>query len=66
MFSLSIFDPPDERILANCLQTIAAQTEIIQRLVASTRELTEALDIATKENKKLKEKQATLADRAIA
>jgi 5-methylcytosine-specific restriction endonuclease McrBC regulatory subunit McrC len=63
---LSLFDPPEERILANCLETIAKQTEIIQRLVASTRELTEALDLATKEIKKLKEKQAQNHDRAIA
>jgi 5-methylcytosine-specific restriction endonuclease McrBC regulatory subunit McrC len=63
---MSLFDPPEERVLANCLETIGKQTEIIQRLVASVRELTEALDLATKENKKLKEKQAQNLDRAIA
>jgi hypothetical protein len=63
---MSIFGPPEERILAACLENIARQTEIIQRLVQSNRELTEALDLATKELKKLREKQAQDRSMAIA
>ena len=56
----------EEQILTNALETISEQTRIIQGLVTSTKKLSEALEIATRELKKLRQKQKQSSDRVIA
>jgi hypothetical protein len=55
----------EDQILTNCLETISQQTRIIEGLVASQKKLSEALEIATRELKKLKEKSKQDSDRSI-
>jgi hypothetical protein len=55
----------EDQILTNCLQTIAEQTRVIEQLLASQKKLSEALEISTRELKKLKEKSKQDSDRSI-
>ena len=63
---MSLCDVPEERILVFCLDTISKQTEIIDKLVSSTRRLRDSLDIAVKELQRLRAKEKLESDRTIA
>jgi len=62
---MSVFDPPEEQIVANTLEALDKFTRIIQELVAANRLLQESLDISTKELKKLKERAKQATDRVV-
>lgn len=62
----SYFGPPEERILFAALENVSKQCQIIETLVRTNRELSEALDVASRELKKLRQKETQDSNKSIA
>jgi hypothetical protein len=63
---LSYFDNDHEKILSSSLSTITAQVDVIEGLLTANKRLSEALNAATREIKRLAEKTETSRNSAIA
>lgn len=61
----SYFGDDKERVLDSSLSTIAAQVDVIQGLLTANRRLSDALNAATREIKRLSEKAENSRNAAI-